>query len=169
MEPTTGPRSRSAAACFSAVSSSRNQELAVVGAEWLAIDPDELGGELLARLGLEDRLDRPVLLRLERCDLALALHDQADGDRLDTTGRQARANLAPQQRAERVADQAIEDAPRLLGVDEVVVDLAWVGECVADCVGSDLGEGHSSRLLGLDVRRLGDVPGDGLALRGRGL
>jgi hypothetical protein len=62
--------------------------------EWLAVDPDELGGERVAGGRREDRLDRPVLARGERLDLALALHDQTDRDRLHATGRQPAADLA---------------------------------------------------------------------------
>ena len=96
-------------------------------------------------------------------DLALALDDEADGDRLDATGRQAAADLARQQRAQRVADQAIDDAARLLRVDEVHVDLARVGERLLDRRLGDLVEGDPERLLGRDVGGLGDVPGDRLA------
>ena len=70
----------------------------------------------------EDRLERPVLAGDERRDLALALDDEAHGDGLHAAGRQAAADLAREQRAEGVADQPVDDAPRLLGVDEVLVD-----------------------------------------------
>ena len=94
--------------------------------ERLAVDADQLGRERLAGGGREDRLDRPVLARGERLDLALALDDEADGDRLDAAGRQAAADLARQQRAQRVADEPVDDPPRLLRVDEVL------GRCHAD-------------------------------------
>ena len=87
---------------------------------------------------LEQRLERPVLAGGERADLALALDDHAHRDRLDAARRQAAADLARQERAQRVADQPVDDAPRLLGVDEVLVDLARVGERVADRALGDL-------------------------------
>ena len=118
----------------------------------------------LAGGGREDRLDRPVLAGGEAVDLALALDDEAHGDRLDAPGRQAAADLARQERAERVADEPVDDPPRLLGVDEVHVDLARVGERLADGRLGDLVEGHPPRLGRGDVGRLGDVPGDRLAL-----
>ena len=62
-----------------------------VDVERLAVDADELGGERLAGRGRQDRLDRPVLAGGERVDLALALDDQADRDRLDAAGGQAAA------------------------------------------------------------------------------
>ena len=70
----------------------------------------------------EERLDRPVLAGGERDDLALALDDEADRDGLDAAGRQAAADLARQERAERVADEPVDDPPGLLRVDEVHVD-----------------------------------------------
>ena len=63
-------------------------------ASGLAVDPDELGGERVAGGRREDRLDRPVLAGGEGVDLALALDDQTDRDRLDAAGRQAAADLA---------------------------------------------------------------------------
>ena len=55
-------------------------------------------------------------------DLALALDHEPHGDGLDAAGRQAAADLAREERAEGVADQPVDDAPRLLGIDEVLVD-----------------------------------------------
>ena len=74
----------------------------------------------------EDGLERPVLAGGEGADLALAIDDQPDGDRLDAPGRQPGPDLAPEQRAQRVADQPVDDPAGLLGVDEVLVDLARV-------------------------------------------
>ena len=138
--------------------------LDVADIERLAVDAHELGREPLAARRLEDRLDRPVLACDEARDLALALDDQADGHGLDTAGREAAADLARQERAQHVADEAVDDAPGLLGVDEVLVDLAGMGERLADRRLGDLAERDPVRLLGGHVRRLGHVPGDGLAL-----
>ena len=109
---TTGCASRSAVTWRSAV-------VLVGKVERLAVDAHELGGEGLAGGGRQDRLDRPVLARRERLDLALALDDEAHRHRLDAARGQAAADLARQERAERVADEPVDDAPRLLGVDEV--------------------------------------------------
>ena len=91
------------------------------------------------------RLDRPVLAGREGVDLALALDDEPHGDGLHAAGGQAAADLAPEQRAERVADEAVDDPARLLGVDEVLVDAARVGERLADRRLGDLVEGHAVR------------------------
>ena len=129
-----------------------------------AIDPDDVCREPLARVGRQERLDRPVLAGRERGDLALALDDEPHRDRLDPSRRKAAAHLARQERAERVADQPVDDAPSLLGVDEVLVDPARVRERLADRRFGDLAERHAMGLGVGDVGRLGDVPGDRLAL-----
>ena len=58
--------------------------------------------------------------------------------------------LRRDQRAEGVADEPVDDPPRLLGVDEVRIDLARVGERVADRALGDLVECHP-----LGLRRTG--------------
>ena len=97
-----------------------------------SVDADEIGAEGFAGGRLEDRLDRPVLPRGEGRDRSLALDDQADRDGLDPTGREAALDLLAQERAEGVADEPIHDPACLLGVDEVLVDIARVGERLAD-------------------------------------
>ena len=138
--------------------------LAVADVDRLAVDPDEVRGEGGAAGRLEQRLERPVLAGRERADLPLALDDHADRDRLHAPRRQAAADLARQERAQRVADQPVDDAPRLLRVDEVLVDLARVRERVADRALGDLGEGDPAALALGDVGGLGHVPRDRLAL-----
>ncbi len=60
-------------------------------------------------------------------------------------------------------DDAVELAPALLGLDELHVEIARVGERLADRVGRDLVEDHAPhRHRGLE--RLQHVPADGLAL-----
>ena len=103
---------------------------------------------VLAGRGRQDRLDRPVLAGGEGVDLALALDDESDRDGLDATRRQAALDLLADERAERVADEAIDDPAGLLRVDEVLVDVAWVGERLADGGLGDLGEGHPARAAG---------------------
>src|SRR5205814_10238089 len=81
---------------------------------------------------LEPRLDRPVLLGREAADLALALADDAHGDRLHAARREPAAHLVPEQRRELVADQPVEDAARLLRVEAVLVELAGLLERFED-------------------------------------
>ena len=117
---------------------------------------------------LEQRLDRPVLDRLERADLALALDDQSQRDRLHAAGGQSLLDGLPEHRARLVADEAIEHAPRLLRLDLLLVDLARRSRsrcCTASL--RDLVKEHAldrngrRAALRLDLRR--DVRRDRLA------
>ena len=101
--------------------------------------------------------------RDERFDLALALDDQPHRHALHPAGAQALGDLAPQQRRNLVADDAVEDAPGLLGVDPVDVDRHRVLERLLDL---GLGDGVEDDAVGLgvgDAQGLFEMPGDGLA------
>ena len=62
--------------------------------------------------------------RDERHPLALALHHEPRRDRLDAAGRQPLHHLLPQHGRHLVAVEPVEDPSGLLGVDEMLVDLA---------------------------------------------
>ena len=70
----------------------------------------------------------PVFFRDEGADLALALDHQFHRHRLHATGRQAAGDLRPEQRRNHVANHPIEEAPRLLGVDAIQIELARLGK-----------------------------------------
>src|SRR2546429_8201485 len=97
---------------------------AIVYLELVALLLDALGGERLAGVVRERRLERPVLLRFERLDLALAIDDEAERDRLDATRRKPVADLLPEERRHRVPDEPVDDSAGLLGVHQVLVDVA---------------------------------------------
>ncbi len=78
-------------------------------------------------------------------------------------GGQSRANLLPQDRRDLVAVEAVEDTPRLLRLDEILVDLARVLDRVFDGGRCDLVEDHAFD-GDLGVEHFAEVPGDGLAL-----
>src|SRR5262249_29321771 len=126
---------------------------------------DELRAEGRRLAGGELSGQRPVLLGDERLDLTLTLDDDPHRDALDATGRETAAHLVPEQRADLVADEAVEDPARLLGVDLVPVDLARVLERVQDrllrdLVEEDAAEGNLRVLRQLFL----EVPADRLAL-----
>ncbi len=128
----------------------------------VAVDGDERGLEDLVVVGGETGGDVPVVGGAEGHAGPFALDDDPGGDGLDAPGRQARHDLLPQHRADLVAVEAVEDAAGLLGVDEVLVELARVGGGLGDGLRGDLVEDHA---LDRDLRlqRLEQVPGDGLA------
>src|SRR5439155_171030 len=109
-------------------------------------------------------LERPVLLRDERLDLALPIDDEPEGDGLDATGREPVPDLLPEERRHRVAAEPIHDAASLLRVHEILVDLARVLEGLLDRRRRDLVEGHALHLRLRDVDDVRQVPGDRLAL-----
>ena len=119
------------------------------------------GGRLLA---LEVRLERPVFLRYESLDLALPVHHQPQRHRLHAAGGDAAPHLVPEQRRELVAHDAIQDAPRLLCLDPVDVDLAGVVEGPLDAVLGDLFEQHPHHRLVAGIEELDEMPADGLTL-----
>ena len=81
---------------------------------------------------LQFGVDVPVLFGDEGADLALPVHDEAQGDRLHAARRKTRTDALAQKRRELVAHQSVQHAARLLGVDEVIVDLAGVLQCPCD-------------------------------------
>ena len=108
--------------------------------------------------------DFPVFLGDEAPDLAFAVGDQPDRDRLDAPGTQVSApDFFPEERAELVADHAVEEPPRLLGVDHIHVDRAGLAECILDGPFGDFVERHPANAVFLQVERLLQVPGDGFA------
>ena len=133
-----------------------------------AVDAVELGGEhprVVAGAGVEGGVDVPVGGDAELHPLALLVDHQAGGDGLHAAGGEAGHDLLPQHRGDLVAVEAVEDAARLLGLDEVVVDLAGVLDRGEDRGLGDLVEDHPVDRQAL--RRLElveEVPRDGLAL-----
>ena len=94
--------------------------------------------------------------------LGLAEDEEPDGHALHAARREARGDLPPQERRDGVADEPIEDAPRLLGLDEVGVDVARALEGVEDGLARDLVEDHAADGH-LRLEHLQKVPPDGFA------
>ena len=95
--------------------------------------------------------------------LALALDDEPRRDRLHAAGREPRHDLLPEDRRDLVAVEPVEDAARLLRVDEALVDLAGLVERPLDRVARDLVEDHPAHGH-LRLQHLEQMPGDRLAL-----
>ena len=139
------------------------------GSDPLTVDGVQPGGEGRRRClrigdaGVQQSGDVPVAGTAERHPFAFALDDDAGRHRLDAAGRQLRRDLLPQHGADLVAVQPVQDAPGLLGVDEVVVQVTRILSGGADRRLGDLVEHHS---LDRDARLqcLQQVPGDRLAL-----
>lgn len=105
-----------------------------------------------------------VFLRCEPLDFILALHDQPDGHRLDSSGREGGLDFLPQHRRQLETDDAVEDATRLLGVDQIEVDVAGVLDGVEYGVLCDFVENDAAGVAGFELQHLEQVPGDSLPL-----
>ena len=129
-----------------------------------------LGGESLVEFGLEfglvggeDGCHTVTRLALEGFDFAFALDDEAHGHRLYASGREVGLQLAPQHGREGEADDAVEHAAGLLGVDEVEVDVAWLLDGVEDGGLRDFVEDDAPGVLDWQAEHLGQVPRDGFS------
>ena len=111
---------------------------------------------------------RPVFTGDEGLDLALAVANEAQRHRLHAAGRPGTGELAPQHRREAEPDQIIQRPAGQIGVDQRLVDLAWMGHRLADGILGDRVEGDALNRHVLQhpagLQSLDDVPGDGLAL-----
>ena len=94
--------------------------------ELLPLERNELRRERRACPGLEVGVDRPVLDRDERLDLALALADDPQGDRLDAAGGESAPDFLPEEVGHLVSHETVDDPTCLLRVDEPGIDLARV-------------------------------------------
>ena len=134
--------------------------------ERLAIDLVQPGLELAVGL-LEQGGDRPVLLGGERADLRFTLDDQPERHGLHASRGESRADRLPEQRADLVADQAVQDAPGLLRLDLPHVQRARMLEGAPHRVAGDLVEEHApeaAAVAGFVAELFGDVPGDRFTL-----
>jgi hypothetical protein len=139
--------------------------------ELLDLATFELGepGRELRRVLLRLRLDCPVLARLEREDLFLALADHAQRRALHAPGGSAReAGLLPEQRRDLEAHEVVERAARQVSLHELVGDRARVIDGFLHGVLRDLVEDAAVHVLAVEragvAKQLVQVPGDRLAL-----
>ena len=127
-----------------------------------AVEPDQPRRKAQPIL-LEARADAPIFLRTEQLDLALAVDDQAQRDRLHPACRLGSGKLAPQDRRQGEADQIIQCPPRSISVDQVVIELARAGHRRKHRRLGDLVERHPAgvgrKQLAL-FQHLLDVPAD---------
>ena len=127
-----------------------------------AVDGGEFGFEG-AGTGAELAGEVPVGGGLEGHPLAFAVHHHAGDDGLHAAGGEAAGHLAPQHRGDLIAVEPVQDAPGLLGVHQVLVDIAQVVHGAVDGFLGDFTEGHPvDGNLGLE--HFQQVPRDGLAL-----
>ena len=113
---------------------------------------------------VEMRIQIPVFFRLESPDLVFPVHDHADGNRLHAARGEPPAHLAPEERAELIADDAVQNAARLLRVHQILIDIARVGNALLHDLFRDLVKGNTAGLLVGDLQKLLEMPADRFAL-----
>ena len=87
-------------------------------------DRDKLGGQPLIRLRMEFSLERPVFGAAERDPFPLPFDDDSDRNALYAPGRKVVVDLVPEEGRDFIAEKPVDDPPRFLRLDEILVDLA---------------------------------------------
>ena len=124
--------------------------------------PPEMNGDRLSRR-VQNRVDRPVFDRNERADLFLALHDDAGCNRLHPSRAQTALDILPEQRAEFVTDDAVENPTGLLRVDQIHIDGSRRFDCRFDRRFGHLVEADALGLLHGNAERCRQMPRDGFS------
>ena len=70
------------------------------------------------------RIDRPIFFLFKRPNFPFAVNNQPQRNRLHTPGGNSATNLIPQQRRNLVTDQPIQNASRLLRINQIAIDFA---------------------------------------------
>ena len=113
--------------------------------------------------GMELGDDAEVGRRTEGDDLAFALDDEPHGDALHAACGERRTHLLPEDGRELEADQTVEDAARLLGVDQIHVDRAGLLDGFEDGPLGDFVEDDTLGLVDGETQHFGQVPCDGFS------
>ena len=112
---------------------------------------------------LEQGGEIPVLLRDERPDLRFPVADDPDGDGLDAAGGKAALHLVPEDGADLVTDETVEDPPGLLCLVPVEVEVMGMRDRVEDGLPREIVEEDTPDRPPLAADLIGDMPGDGFS------
>ena len=141
----------------------RSASSPVVDVGLLALDGVQISLERLPRIRRHGRVDAPVFARHERLDGLFTVADDAQRYRLHPSGAQAALNVLPQQRADFVADQPVEQTARLLRRHFVLVDATGILQRLGHALAGDFVQQHAVHLVrGRLVQLAGNVPGNRL-------
>ena len=128
----------------------------------IAVIPGSKGTGLLHQGQIH--VQRPILLGLEGSDFVFPVHHQPGGYGLNSAGRQAPANLLPQQRGQLIAYDSIQNPPGLLGIHQGIVNPPGVLNGLADNILGNFVKSNPVGFLLRQLQKLLQVPGDGLSL-----
>ena len=122
-----------------------------VGAQFTPVGFEQRGG------------DAEEALALELLYFALAFYDEAHGHGLHSSGGEGGFHLSPQHGGELEAYDAVEHAPRLLGIDQVDVYFPRVLDGLEYGGLGDFMKDYPLAALGFQAEHFIKVPGDGLS------
>ncbi len=131
-----------------------------------------LGGEALGKLcaqlsavvGGEQACDAEIRLAFECLDFVFALHGETHCYRLHAARGQRRLYLAPEHGRELETHNAVEHTACLLGVDQIEVDSAGIGNGVEYGVFCNLVKYYSACIFRFESENFVKVPGNGFSL-----
>ena len=118
----------------------------------------------LHALGFEDSFYLVIRGALEGDDLLFAVHNQPQGHRLDTAGRQASADFAPQHGGELESDKSVQYPSGLLRVHEVEVYLTRILDSIEDGLPGDFVEHYPLCPAFVQSQDFAQVPRYGFSL-----
>ena len=115
---------------------------------------------ILAQLGAQ----RPVFHRLERFNLAVTVSNNLRRYRLHAACTQALADFTPQQRAELIAYDAVENTACLLCVDHIHINGTRMLDSVLDSSAGNLMKFNTALVLRRNAQNMTKMPADCFAL-----
>ena len=128
-----------------------------------AVDFHQLRRKNQALLGLVRPADSPVFFRHKGLDFFLALANEPHGYGLHAAGAQPLADLFPQQGAQLVPYDAVQDAAGLLGVDLLQIDGLRVFHAGQHGLFRNFVEHDAAGVLRVDFQQMSQVPGNRFA------
>ncbi len=134
----------------------------VIGLDGLGAMFQQVGQEPRRFFAGQAGVQGPVLIGHEGLDGPLPVAHQAQGYGLHPAGAEPRLDFLPEQGADLIAHQPVQDAARLLGLEAGPIQRHRVGQGFPDGLLGQLQEQDPVKLMVLLPQGLGDVPGDGL-------
>ncbi|MPN17862.1 hypothetical protein SDC9_165217 [bioreactor metagenome] len=115
-----------------------------------------MGGKfrLFPIVGAQKRVQRPVFLGLKGLDLPLPVVHHPGCHGLDPPCGKAPADFLPQKRAELIAHDTVQNAPGLLGIHQILVDVPGLANRLLHHLFGNLVKGHPAGLFIRQIQKL---------------
>ena len=127
---------------------------------------EQMGRRRRVGIPVQFRFQRPPFYGDKGGDFLLPFHNHAESHGLYPACGEAELDLEPEQGADFVAHQPVQDAPRLLRIHQLHINGAGMGECFLHRLPGDFVKDDALGRLVLPVPARGglEMPGNGLAL-----